>query len=268
MALSYIEATAKTAGLCIDDGNDGGPAGRPVIFVHSLAGSSSHWEAQLLHLRKNRRAVAFDLRGHGCSKPPADGDYSIESQAEDVDSVADSLGIDRFVLVGHSLGGIIAVAYAGAHPERVAGLLLADPSGDARQVPEEQMRQFLFALESESYSKAIEDYYNQLLAGSTPRAQEKVLQDLRNTPAETVVGVFKASLKYDPFPPLRRYSGPKLSVITYLNDAPFSLHKIDTGLPYAKMTGTGHWLQMDRPEEFNRIMDDFIASVEAKGVFK
>lgn len=263
--LSYIEATARTPRLCIDDGGPiGKPAIKPVIFLHSLAGSASHWNAQLEHLRNNRRSVAFDLRGHGCSSPPTDGDYSIESQAEDIAAVADSSGIDRFVLVGHSFGGTVAIAYAGAHPERVAGLLLADPSGDARRVPGERMRQFLSALESESYSKVIEDYYSQLLAGSKPHVREKIMRDLRNTLPETVVDAFGAPLKYDPFPALRRYSGPKLSVITYLNEAPFSLHKIDTSLPYIQMAGTSHWLQMDRPEEFNRIMDDFIASVDEK----
>lgn len=211
------------------------------------------------------RAVAFDLRGHGRSKPLKDRDYSIEHQAEDIDAIANGLGIEEFVLVGHSFGGTVALDYAGIHPERVAGLLLADPSGDARRVPEEQMGQFLRALESESYLKVIEDYYSYLLAGSKPYVREKILQDLQNTPRETVVEAFKASLKYDPFPALRRYLGPKLSVITHLNDAPFSLHRIDTDLPYVRMTGTSHWLQMDKPEEFNKIMDDFIMSIDAKG---
>ncbi len=260
-ALSYIEATARTPRLSLDDGGSGG---MPVIFLHSLAGNSSHWDAQLKHLRTNRRAVAFDLRGHGRSPPPKDGDYSIESQAEDVDAVADNLGIDKFVLIGHSFGGTVAIAYAGSHPERVAGLLLADPSGDARMVPEEQMRQFLSALESNYYPKVIEDYYSQLLVGARPDVREKILQDLRNTSRETVIGTFKATLEYDPFPALRSYHGPKLSIITHLNDMPFSLHRIDTSLPYIRMAGTGHWLQMDKPEEFNKIMDDFLVAIDAK----
>ncbi|MGA9098555.1 MAG: alpha/beta hydrolase [Methanotrichaceae archaeon] len=258
--MTYIEAAARTPRLGIDDGGTGG---MPAIFLHSLAGNSSHWDAQLKHLRTNRRAVAFDLRGHGRSQPPKDGDYSIESQAEDVDAVANGLGIERFVLVGHSFGGTVSIAYAGSHPERVSGLLLADPSGDARMVPEKQMRQFLSAMESESYIKVIEDYYSQLLVGAMSDVREKVLLDLRNTPRQTVVGVFKASLNYDPFPALRSYEGPKLSVITHLNDAPFSLHKIDTSLPYLRVAGTGHWLQMDKPVEFNKTLDDFLASVDA-----
>ena len=47
------------------------------------------------------------------------------------------LGLERFVLVGHSLGGVVCVAYLGQHPERVAGLFLLDPAGDGRQIPAE-----------------------------------------------------------------------------------------------------------------------------------
>jgi pimeloyl-ACP methyl ester carboxylesterase len=92
--------------------------------------------------------------------------------------------------------------------------------------------------------------------------REKVIQDLHNTQRETVIGVFKSTLRYDPLTPLQLYKGPKLSVYTSLNDAPFSLHNLDTDLPHIKVTGAGHWLQMDKPEEFNRILDGFLASVE------
>jgi len=83
-------------GLFIDDRGDGGT---PVLFVHSAAGSTELWAAQLDHLRASgRRAIAIDLRGHGRSRPPADGDYSIEGMAGDIEAAADHLGLTRFVL--------------------------------------------------------------------------------------------------------------------------------------------------------------------------
>lgn len=87
------------------------------------------------------------------------------------------------------------------------------------------------------------------------------MQDLRDTSNEAVVGVFKELFKYDPVPALERYDGPKLSIITSHNETPFSLHNLVSDLPHKRITGTGHWLQMDKPEEFNRIMDDFLASI-------
>jgi len=88
--------------LYIDDGGRGEKL--PVVFLHSFAGSSRDWENQLNYLRKDRRAIAFDLRGHGRSDAPTNNDYNVESLANDLSAVVDSLGLDRFVLVGHSLG--------------------------------------------------------------------------------------------------------------------------------------------------------------------
>src|SRR3954466_15117171 len=77
--------------------DDGGTGGLPVVFVHSAAGSTAHWEAQLAHLRVSRRALAVDLRGHGRSAPSRDGDYRIASMAEDLRAVLDHLGLARVV---------------------------------------------------------------------------------------------------------------------------------------------------------------------------
>jgi|WetSurSiteA1Bulk_404760.scaffolds.fasta_scaffold15065_3 pimeloyl-ACP methyl ester carboxylesterase len=259
MALIRSEEAADATAISVDDGGSGGI---PVIFVHSLAGNALQWSSQLEHLRKERRAIALDLRGHGLSESPRNGEYSIDSLAEDIESVADASGLQRFILVGHSLGATVSIDYAGRYPEKVAGLLLADPSGDARKLPAEQIQPFLAALESESYAEVIEGYWKGLLVGSDQGVRERVMQDLHKTRRETVVEIFKQSIVYDPLTPLRGYLGPKLSVITHLNDAPFSLHNLLGNLPHVKMSGTGHWLQMDRPDEFNRILDVFLLSIE------
>jgi len=89
------------------------------------------------------------------------------------------------------------------------------------------------------------------------------MQDLFDTPKATVVGVFKEVFKYNPVPALERYDGPKLSVITSINETPLSVHKLVSKLPHKLITGTGHWLQLDKPDEYNQIMDEFITSVES-----
>ncbi|MDD4651857.1 MAG: alpha/beta hydrolase [Methanothrix sp.] len=258
MTLICVEATASSPTLCVDDGGSGGI---PVLFVHSLAGNSGHWSSQLDHLRKNRRAIAIDLRGHGRSDPARDGDYSIEAMANDIDSVARALGLARFVLVGHSMGGSVSIEYAGRHPEKVAGLLLADPSGDGRKLPSGQVEPFLAALDSDSYDGTVEEYWKAMLVGSNPLIQENVLEDLRSIKKEVVIGGFRSMLSFDPIAALLRFPGKKLSVITHLNDMPISLHNLLPDLPDVNVSGTGHWLQLDRPDEFNRIMDGFLLSL-------
>lgn len=239
--------------LTVDDGGNGDA----VLFVHSLAGSTRHWSGQLEHLRKTRRAVALDLRAHGKSEAPRNGAYSIEAQAEDVGAVADALGLERFVLVGHSMGGGIALAYAGKHPERVTHLLVADPIGDGTQTPEAEVRPFLDALDSPAYTETIEGYWSSI-AGSDGAVLERLLHDLRETPRETVVGGLRAVMTFDPNPALAWFRGPTLAVITPENDFPYSMHRLGAGLPHRVIAGTGHWLQIERPAEFNRILERFL----------
>jgi pimeloyl-ACP methyl ester carboxylesterase len=262
MVLALVPGKEGSRSLCVDDGGSGA-GGVQVLFVHALAGNAAQWHYQLDHLRRKRRAMAFDLAGHGHSVPPEDGDYSVEALARGIETVADAMALERFILVGHSMGATLAIAFAARHPEKVAGLFLADPSGDARRVPRDQMSQLILGLESDSYQRVIEGYWSVLLAGSRREVRERVIRDLRDTPRETVVKSLKQSLDYDPLTPLQSYRGPKLSVTTDLNDAPFSLHNLLPDLPHIQITGTGHWLQMDRPDELNRILDVFLKSADA-----
>jgi len=240
--------------LTVDDGGNG----EAIVFVHSLAGNTRHWSAQLDHMRKTRRAVALDLRGHGKSEAPrSGGEYSMEAQAEDVAAVADALALERFALVGHSMGAGVALAYAGAHPGRVTHLLVADPIGDGTQTPEAEVQPFLEALDSPAYTETIEGYWSSI-AGSDGAVLERLLQDLRDTPREAMVRSLHAVMAFDPKPALARFRGPILAVITPANDFPYSMHRVGAGLPHRVITGTGHWLQLERAEEFNRILERFL----------
>lgn len=258
MTLSQVKGPAGD--LNVDDGGSGG---LPVVFIHSAGGNTTHWAAQLAHVRKTRRALALDLRGHGLSEPPKDGDYRLVSQTRDIDAAVNRTGIRKFVLVGHSMGGSVSVAYAGFHPDRVAGLLLVDTGGDSTQFSEAQKQQILKAMKSDAFPTVTEIYWGQLLDGSTPAVYERVMKDMKKMPKEMVVSQVKELFLFDPKPSLSRYLGPKLAVVTPSNDTKFSLHRLKSGFPQVVVKGTGHWIQLDRPEEFNRILDRFLMKVDA-----
>jgi pimeloyl-ACP methyl ester carboxylesterase len=252
--MSAFRVEGPAGALAVDDGGEGG---LPVVLVHSLAGNAGHWKAQLAHLRRTRRALALDLRGHGGSDAPDGDDYAIEALADDVAAVVDGTGLDRFALVGHSLGGGVALAYAGMHPGRVDRLLLLDAIGDGTQLPAEQTESFLAALDSPAYTATIEGYWT-TISGSDPAVRARLLADLRATPRDTVVGGLRAVSRFDPKPALAAYSGPALAVVTPTNDYPFSLHRLGGGMPHEVVEGTGHWIQLDRPEEVSRILERFL----------
>jgi pimeloyl-ACP methyl ester carboxylesterase len=72
-------------------------------------------------------------------------------------------------------------------------------------------------------------------------------------------------MQFDPHPALDRYQGPALSVVTPHNNEAFSLHRVGKGFPYRIVHGTGHWIQLDKPGEVNRLLDEFLQIVRGTG---
>ena len=133
----------------------------------------------------------------------------------------------RAVLVGHSSGAHVALAFAAAHPLRVMGLLLADPAEDARKVPREMSQAMLHALDNDAtYTATMKNYYRTLLMGSHPEVAAGVMGDLQATARGTIRGVFHAALHFDPVAALAAYKGPVLAVDSYLGDQPLSLARL------------------------------------------
>jgi pimeloyl-ACP methyl ester carboxylesterase len=109
---------------------ESGAGQRPLLLVHGFTGAKEDFTPWFERLAEaGWHAVAPDLRGHGSSSQPAsEADYSFELMADDMLGLADVLGWDRFVLLGHSMGGMIAQFMACAAPERLDGLILMDTS--------------------------------------------------------------------------------------------------------------------------------------------
>ncbi|MFH5800990.1 alpha/beta fold hydrolase [Haladaptatus sp. CMAA 1911] len=100
--------------------------GPPVVFIHGMIMTATMWESQLGALDDAFTTIAYDVRGHGRTGGADRNPYSIDLFASDLAVLLDELDIDRTVVCGLSMGGAIAQAFAAAHPERVAGLVLAD----------------------------------------------------------------------------------------------------------------------------------------------
>jgi 2-hydroxymuconate-semialdehyde hydrolase len=106
-------------------------SGPAVLLIHGFGGHTYTYRYLIPELAKDRRAVAVDLKGSGYSGRPTKGDYSLGEQARLVARLMDTLGIDRASVIGHSLGGEVAMRIAGRWPERVDRLVLAaSVSGD------------------------------------------------------------------------------------------------------------------------------------------
>jgi 2-succinyl-6-hydroxy-2,4-cyclohexadiene-1-carboxylate synthase len=112
--------------LHVDDRGQGEP---PLVLVHGFTGSSLDWVDVHDDLAADRRVVAFDHRGHGQSSHPSD--YSFDLLDGDLLGVVDALGLDGYHLLGHSMGGVVALRHVLAHPDRVRSLILMDTGAEA-----------------------------------------------------------------------------------------------------------------------------------------
>lgn len=235
----------------------------PVLFLHALAGNAGQWKAQIEHLMPARLALAVDLPSHGVSDPPEHGDFSPYEVAAEVSSVIDAVGLPSVVLVGHSYGASVAIALAAQQPDSVAGLLLVDPGPDMREEPPDEVQGFLSLLASDAYERTIKAHYESALQGGRPEVRSRVLKALVATPRDAVAGALEALAAFDAVTALRAYEGPRLSVIAEQHDGPAALHSVVDDLPVRILSAVGHWLHMDKPEEFNSILDEFLTTVDS-----
>jgi 3-oxoadipate enol-lactonase len=95
------------------------------VFIHGWTANRHRWDDQLGHFAGQYRVISLDLRGHGDSDLTPDP-YTIDGLAREVRALLDGLGVQRFVPVGHSMGGMIALTLALEHPERVERLVVID----------------------------------------------------------------------------------------------------------------------------------------------
>ena len=115
------------ATLTYDDEGPRDGEGVPLVFVHGWTANRHRWDHQTAHFSERRRVVRLDLRGHGESTGA--GVRRIDDLAADVLALLDHLKIERFVIVGHSMGGMIAQTVALSHPERVERMVLVNSIG-------------------------------------------------------------------------------------------------------------------------------------------
>ena len=113
--------------------DEGDPEAPPIVLVHGHSEDLHTWNQLVKHLVESFRVIRFDLRRHGLTGPAPDNEYRIESYVSDLSMLIEQLGIDSFVLVGHSMGGRISVKYTIGNRERVNSLILLSASGAPRK---------------------------------------------------------------------------------------------------------------------------------------
>ena len=245
----------------------------PVVLLHGMLTDAGAWEAMLPHLRAARahRVVRPELRGHGASSAPGDGDYSIAACADDLQRALDALGLDRVDLVGHSYGSLVALEAAAREPRRYRRLVLADPPGALSQLPDDvrrnELEPYLAALAGEGWREAATaGFENALGPDAAPASRELILGRMAGVSKALVLGMMRSMFAYDPLRALDAYAGTPGAIVHAIlapsNAWPYSLHVLRPSLPTTVIPRVGHWLQIDAPEAFAAALDAALGAAE------
>jgi pimeloyl-ACP methyl ester carboxylesterase len=260
---------------------DWGTHGRPpVLFLHGRSLTAHTWDLVCLALRKEYHCRALDLRGHGDSDWSEDGEYSLDAHCSDVESAVEQLGLDRFILVGMSLGGATSLTYAGRHADKLAALVLVDIGPDTHRVGGQQIANFAAATRE---LPTVEHFVQRAMAFNPLRRPEMLRRSLLHNLKQTPHGTW--TWKYDPRPghsqteearAARREAlwaaVPKVSCPTLVVRGGKSavLHDEDAealakALPrgsWVRIEGAGHTVQGDQPKALVEALIPFFAQAE------
>jgi len=236
----------------------GSGPGVPLLFVHADLGSHRQWTSIMDRFAADRHVVSFDRRGHGGSAVPGDG-YGYALEVADIAAVSAAARLEHFICVAHSGGAAAAYLYASAHPEHVAGLFLVDPAQSGKAFPQEQAQQTIERARNDPHKSAQEFYAS--IAGDAPGVVDQVLSDVRHTNGRTIVGMTEALAAFDPAAAGQRYRGAALVVQQSRNDTPHSIAQI-AGYRQVHIDGAGHWIQLARPDEIEKLLRGFVEAVE------
>ncbi|HKS28331.1 MAG TPA: alpha/beta fold hydrolase [Pyrinomonadaceae bacterium] len=248
-------------------------SGQAVLLLHGFPFNRTMWRAQAEALSDRYRVITPDLRGFGETGAVDDQPATMREMAEDVAALMDELGIERFTLGGLSMGGYVAFAFYRYFPLRVRNLILADtrPQADtdeARENRERQARQVL----SEGMESIVEGMLPKLLAAETFDERKEIVEELRammlgTDPRGAAAALRGMMERVDQTHLLPRILAPTLVIVgsedqlTPPKDAEL-MHREIRGSRLEVMEGAGHVSNLERPQEFNRALRDFLDSLQ------
>jgi pimeloyl-ACP methyl ester carboxylesterase len=239
---------------------EAGTSDEPIVFVHGWCCDHRYFAPQFAHFSERHRVVALDQRGFGASDKPQQK-YTIEGFADDVAWLCRELGLARPAIVGHSMGGAIALAVAARHPELPRAIALCDPAVIFPAFIRDTLGDFVRALASPQYLEVAKAFMAERLFIPADDATRKarIVAEMSATPQHVMHSAFDGLASFDSEAAARACRAPVLLI-----DA-------DAGLPdrarfkelcpqlvCAQTAGAGHFHQLEVPAQVNAMLERFL----------
>lgn len=222
--------------------------GKPVIFLHSWIGSWRYWIPSMQFTSTRFRAYAIDLWGYGATKKESSR-YTLDQQVVLLNGFVEQMGIHRFTLVGHGLGGIISTYFAADHPESVERLMVVSfPMG-------------VQSANSRLQSLSPSDSADWLMGTNSPNSESR--EDAKKADRQAVTTALEQYNDVNWRQLIKRVSVSSIWIHGQRDQAISNPTEEQlTNLPdlsqYLRFSDSGHYPMLDEPSKFNRLLTDFI----------
>lgn len=236
-----------------------GKGDKVVMFIPGWTCDSTTWTAQVPVIAKKYQVITVDLPGHGQSAVPKSGKYSMDLFAKTIEVVRREAKVDHVILVGHSMGGPVALQYARMYPQHTAAVVLVDgvlmKAADAAAFVDVSHR-----FEGPDAGKARAEFVQQMFTPATaPELRPKILKMMSAPSDATAAGAMAtmgdpAVWKEDPIamPALGIYADKSRLANRDL------MMRILPSMEYIEIPGTDHFLMLEKPQDFNRVLMAFL----------
>jgi len=236
-----------------------------LVFIHCWCCDKSFWESQVPVFAKKYQVVTIDLGGHGESGTERK-DWTLEAFGEDVASVVNKLNLGKIILIGHSMGGPVAVQAARLLREQVLGIVAVDTLLNVEQkFTREQFEQFTAPMRKD-FKSAAENFLRSFMftPKSDPALVEKIVKKMTSAKPEIALGSWENMFKYNLAGAMDKIKVPFRLIIA--DKMPYD---IEAGKRHAVsfevkvMKDVGHFLHMEAPETFNKLLAETLKEIIA-----
>ncbi|HEY1755146.1 MAG TPA: alpha/beta hydrolase [Bryobacteraceae bacterium] len=256
LSFSVLASAASVDGVAIHSTvHGGGP--KTIVFVHGWTCDESSWREQVPFFEKNYRVITLDLPGHGKSGSPKNGPLSMELFAKSIEAVRVEAKAGKIVLVGHSMGTPVIRQYARMYPSNVAALVPVDGilhlSGSANAPNPDRMK-------GPDGLKNRETMIRGMFGKSAALAiQEHILKMMLAAPEATAYQAMAATFAASNWTE-EAFAVPALGIYAdhSASDDPGYFKKIFPNGSTVEVPGTGHFVMLEKPAEFNKLLADFL----------